>query len=153
MPPPLEQGQVGQGSVVRWDPHRTVEWGHQSKQVRRSSSASQYEISAEDSQTSQEIDSVGSIWWRKAQQTVLWENVCQNVHWGKKNKFAEALDCRLFTFFFRLAQAYVWTKTKGFYQSCTLRFLAEQVETVRIISGVRTRCRNSLWRMKVRDFC
>ena len=31
--------------------------------------------------------------------------------------------CRLFTFFSRLAQAYVWTKTKAFYQSCTLRFL------------------------------
>ena len=29
----------------------------------------------------------------------------------------------LFTFFSRLAQAYVWTKTKAFYQSCNLRFL------------------------------
>ena len=29
----------------------------------------------------------------------------------------------LFTFFSRLAQAYVWTKTKAFYQSCILRFL------------------------------
>ena len=29
----------------------------------------------------------------------------------------------LFTFFSRLAHAYVWNKTKAFYQSCTLRFL------------------------------
>ena len=33
------------------------------------------------------------------------------------------VEAGLFTFFSRLAQAYVWTKTKGFYQSCTLRFL------------------------------
>ena len=33
------------------------------------------------------------------------------------------VESGLFTFFSRLAQAYVWTKTKAFYQSCTLRFL------------------------------
>ena len=32
------------------------------------------------------------------------------------------VESSLFTFFSRLAQACVWTKTKGFYQSCTLRF-------------------------------
>ena len=33
------------------------------------------------------------------------------------------VESSLFKFFSRLAQAYVWTKTKAFYQSCTLRFL------------------------------
>ena len=33
------------------------------------------------------------------------------------------VESGLFTFFSRLAQAYVWTKTKGFYQSCTPQFL------------------------------
>ena len=32
------------------------------------------------------------------------------------------VESGLFTFFYRLAQAYVWTKTKAFFQSCTLRF-------------------------------
>ena len=34
------------------------------------------------------------------------------------------VESGLFTFFSRLAQAYVWTKTKAIYQSCTLRILA-----------------------------
>ena len=38
------------------------------------------------------------------------------------------VESGLFTFFFRLAQAYVWTKTKAFYQSCTLRFLIAYLE-------------------------
>ena len=33
------------------------------------------------------------------------------------------VESGLFTFFSRPAQAYVWTKTKAFYQSCTLKFL------------------------------
>ena len=33
------------------------------------------------------------------------------------------VESRLFTFFSRLAQAYLWTKTKAFCQSCTPRFL------------------------------
>ena len=32
------------------------------------------------------------------------------------------VELRLLTFF-RLAQAYIWTKRKGFYQSCTRKFL------------------------------
>ena len=34
------------------------------------------------------------------------------------------VESGLFTSFSRLTQAYVWTKTKAFYQSFTLRFLA-----------------------------
>ena len=33
------------------------------------------------------------------------------------------VESGLFTSFSRLTQAYVWTKTKAFHQSCTLRFL------------------------------
>ena len=47
-------------------------------------------------------------------------------------------ESRLFTFFSRLAQAYVWTKTKAFCQSCTLRFL---VEMIVIAGGVQTQWR------------
>ena len=37
------------------------------------------------------------------------------------------VESGLFSFFSRLAQAYVWTRTKAFYQSCTLRFLEKIV--------------------------
>ena len=42
------------------------------------------------------------------------------------------VESGLFTFFSRLAQAYVWTKTKGFYQSCTLRFLIDITKVYKI---------------------
>ena len=40
------------------------------------------------------------------------------------------VESGLFTFFSRLAQTYVWTKTKAFYQSCTLRFLHAGVDQI-----------------------
>ena len=42
------------------------------------------------------------------------------------------VESGLFTFFSRLAQAYVWTKTKAFYQSCTLRFLVEALKLLNL---------------------
>ena len=61
------------------------------------------------------------------------------------------VESSLFTFFSRLAQAYVWTKTKAFYQSCTLRFLGAS-QFVKIFKNCKIHDKSSILSVFLRGY-